>query len=93
MLAIARALMARPSLLLLDEPSFGIAPRVTQEIYRLLHRLREDGLTALVVEQSADLALGLADRAYVLECGRVAASGAAARLREDDGIRRSYLGH
>ena len=93
MLAIARALMSRPALLLLDEPSFGIAPRITQEIYQFLHRLRRDGTTALVVEQNAELALGLADRAYVLECGRVAAEGPPAALRQDEGIRRSYLGH
>jgi len=94
MLAIARALMTRPKMLLLDEPSFGIAPRVTQEIYELLHQLREtEHLTALIVEQNAQVALNLVNRAYVLESGRVTAQGTAAELREDDAVRRSYLGH
>jgi len=94
MLAIARALMMRPKMLLLDEPSFGIAPRVTQEIYELLHQLREtEHLTALIVEQNAQVALNLVNRAYVLESGRVTAQGTAAELREDDAVRRSYLGH
>jgi branched-chain amino acid transport system ATP-binding protein len=94
MLAIARALMMRPKMLLLDEPSFGIAPRVTQEIYELLRELREsEHLTALVVEQNANIALDLVDRAYVLESGRITAQGPAAELREDDTVRRSYLGH
>ncbi|MBN9321513.1 MAG: ABC transporter ATP-binding protein, partial [Delftia acidovorans] len=93
-LAIARALMMRPKMLLLDEPSFGIAPRVTQEIYELLHQLREtEHLTALIVEQNAQVALNLVNRAYVLESGRVTAQGTAAELREDDAVRRSYLGH
>ena len=94
MLAIARALMMRPKMLLLDEPSFGIAPRVTQEIYELLHQLREsEHLTALIVEQNAQVALNLVNRAYVLESGRITAQGTAAELREDDAVRRSYLGH
>lgn len=94
MLAIARALMMRPRMLLLDEPSFGIAPRVTQEIYELLRELRaSEHLTALIVEQNANIALDLVDRAYVLESGRITAQGTAAALREDDTVRRSYLGH
>jgi len=94
MLAIARALMMRPKMLLLDEPSFGIAPKVTQEIYALLGELRKsDGLTALIVEQNAELALSLVDRAYVLESGRVAAQGTSAELRGNDLMRQSYLGH
>ena len=94
MLAIARALMMRPKMLLLDEPSFGIAPRVTQEIYELLRELRErEHLTALIVEQNANIALDLVDRAYVLESGRITAQGTAAALREDDIVRQSYLGH
>ena len=94
MLAIARALMMRPKMLLLDEPSFGIAPRVTQEIYALLGELRRsEGLTALIVEQNAELALSLVDRAYVLESGRVAALGTPADLRGNDIVRQSYLGH
>jgi len=72
----------------------GIAPRVTQEIYELLHQLREsEHLTALIVEQNAQVALNLVNRAYVLESGRITAKGTAAELREDDAVRRSYLGH
>jgi len=94
MLAIARALMMRPKMLLLDEPSFGVAPLVTQEIYELLRELRDrQQLTALIVEQNANVALRLVDRAYVLESGRITAQGAAAALREDDAVRQSYLGH
>lgn len=94
MLAIARALMMRPKMLLLDEPSFGIAPRVTQEIYELLRELRErEHLTALIVEQNANIALDLVDRAYVLESGRITAQGTSEKLREDDTVRQSYLGH
>lgn len=94
MLAIARALMMRPKMLLLDEPSFGIAPRVTQEIYALLGELRRtEGLTALIVEQNAELALSLVDRAYVLESGRVTVQGTPAELRRNELMRQSYLGH
>ena len=93
MLAIARALMMRPKLLLLDEPSFGIAPKVTQEIYELLGELRrEDGLTALIVEQNAELALSLVDRAYVLESGAITLEGSSEQLRSEESIRHSYLG-
>ena len=93
MLAIARALMMRPKLLLLDEPSFGIAPKVTHEIYELLGELRrKDGLTALIVEQNAELALSLVDRAYVLESGAITLQGSAEQLRSDESIRHSYLG-
>jgi branched-chain amino acid transport system ATP-binding protein len=94
MLAIARALMMRPKLLLLDEPSFGIAPRITQEIYALLRELRHtEHLTTLVVEQNAELALSVSDRAYVLESGRIVAEGEPAVLLENQSIRQSYLGH
>jgi branched-chain amino acid transport system ATP-binding protein len=93
MLAIARALMMRPKLLLLDEPSFGIAPKVTHEIYELLRELRrKDGLTALIVEQNAELALSLVDRAYVLESGAITLEGSSEQLRSDESIRHSYLG-
>lgn len=93
MLAIARALMMRPKMLLLDEPSFGIAPKVTHEIYELLAELRRrDGLTALIVEQNAELALSLVDRAYVLESGTIALEGSSSQLRSDESIRNSYLG-
>ncbi|HVZ44267.1 MAG TPA: ABC transporter ATP-binding protein [Ramlibacter sp.] len=94
MLAVGRALMMRPRLMLLDEPSFSVAPRVSQEIYELLaHLRRTDGLTALVVEQNADLALSCVDRAYVLESGSITLAGSAARLRDDPAIRQSYLGY
>ena len=94
MLAIARALMARPRLLLLDEPSLGLAPLVVKEIFAVLRRLNEEeGLTVLVVEQNARLALSSSQRAYVLEVGRVAVSGESAALRADDAVRRSYLGY
>jgi branched-chain amino acid transport system ATP-binding protein len=93
MLAIARALMMRPKLLLLDEPSFGIAPKVTHEIYELLGELRrKDGLTALIVEQNAELALSLVDRAYVLESGAITLEGSSEELRRNESIRHSYLG-
>jgi branched-chain amino acid transport system ATP-binding protein len=94
MLALARALMQRPRLLLLDEPSLGLAPLVVRELYRTIERLnQEEGLAVLVVEQNAALALDVASRAYVLEAGRVAVEGAAAELRGDDAVRRSYLGY
>ena len=94
MLALARALMLRPRLVLLDEPSLGLAPRIVAEIFRIVGDLNErDGLTVLVVEQNALLALEAASRAYVLEVGRVAVSGASAELQADESIRRSYLGY
>ncbi len=92
MLAIGRALMSRPRLLLCDEPSLGLAPLVVQEIMRLLSTLREAGATILLVEQNARMALRSADRAYVLEVGRVVLSGAGADLLEDDQLKAAYLG-
>jgi ABC-type branched-subunit amino acid transport system ATPase component/ABC-type branched-subunit amino acid transport system permease subunit len=92
MLAIARGLMARPRLLLLDEPSLGLAPRLVREVFAALERLREEGLTLLVVDQMADAALAVADRGYVLERGRVVLEGAAADLRRDAEVARAYLG-
>jgi branched-chain amino acid transport system ATP-binding protein len=93
MLAIGRALMARPRLLMLDEPSLGLAPLVVREIYSILARLNEgEGLTVLVVEQNAALALESAANAYVLEVGRVALEGPSAELRRQESIRRAYLG-
>jgi branched-chain amino acid transport system ATP-binding protein len=94
MLALARALMARPRLLLLDEPSLGLAPLVVREIFRIVRELNEqEGLAVLVVEQDARLALGAAARAYVLEVGEVAVAGTSAELRENESVRRSYLGY
>ena len=92
MLAIGRALMASPSLLLLDEPSVGLAPNLVREILQLLQRLREEGLTILLVEQDAHAALRIADRGYVMETGRIAAEGEAGELLESATIRRAYLG-
>jgi branched-chain amino acid transport system ATP-binding protein len=94
MLALARALMSRPRLLLLDEPSLGLAPIVVREIFEIVARLnREEGLTVLVVEQNATVALAASQRAYVLEAGRVALEGTSDELRSDESIRRSYLGY
>jgi branched-chain amino acid transport system ATP-binding protein len=94
MLALARALMGRPRLLLLDEPSLGLAPLVTREIFRIVRELNEkDGLTVLVVEQNAAIALDVASRAYVLEVGKVAVSGTSDELARDENVRRSYLGY
>jgi branched-chain amino acid transport system ATP-binding protein len=92
MLAIGRALMTRPRLLLCDEPSLGLAPLVVAEIMRLLSTLREAGTTILLVEQNARMALRSADRAYVLEVGSVVLSGAATDLLEDDQLKAAYLG-
>ncbi len=94
MLAIARALLLRPKLLLLDEPSFGLAPIIVRHIFDIMQRIRQsDGVSVLLVEQNASLALTVADRAYLLETGRIVTSGPAAAIREDEAIRRSYLGY
>jgi len=93
MLAIARAAMSRPRLLLLDEPSLGLAPLVTQELFRQLQTLnQEEGTALLVVEQNANLALSIAERGYVLEAGTIVASGTAAELQADESVRKAYLG-
>ena len=92
MLAIGRALMSRPKLLLLDEPSMGLAPRVVADIFRTIVKLREDGLTILIVEQNAKAALNVADRGYVLETGRIILQGTALELLEDNDVKRAYLG-
>ena len=94
MLALARALMARPRLLMLDEPSLGLAPMIVREIFRIVRELNErEGLTVLVVEQDARIALQAASTAYVLEVGRVAVTGSSDELRENESVRRSYLGY
>jgi branched-chain amino acid transport system ATP-binding protein len=94
MLAIARALMARPKLLLLDEPSFGLAPLVVRDIFTILKRInQEEGVGILLVEQNASLALALADHAYLLETGRIALAGRAAEIAGDEAVRRAYLGY
>jgi branched-chain amino acid transport system ATP-binding protein len=93
MLAIARAMMSRPKLLLCDEPSLGLAPIITQELFRVLGETsRSTGMSLLIVEQNANLALQLADRAYVLETGTIVASGTGAELLADDTIKQAYLG-
>jgi branched-chain amino acid transport system ATP-binding protein len=93
MLAICRALMLKPKLLLLDEPSFGLAPKIVAEIFRILRSINtDDGVSMLLVEQNAKLALELADHAYLLETGRVAMSGTSAQLMADESVRRAYLG-
>jgi branched-chain amino acid transport system ATP-binding protein len=94
MLALARAIMQRPRLLLLDEPSLGLAPIVVSEIFRIVKELNEtEGATVLVVEQNANIALQASSRAYVLEVGKVALEGESAELREHESVRRSYLGY
>ena len=94
MLAVSRALMLRPRLLLLDEPSFGLAPLIVQELFEILRTInQQDRVSMLLVEQNASLALKLADTAYLLETGRVVISGTAESIRNDEAIRRSYLGY
>ncbi|MCZ0735377.1 ABC transporter ATP-binding protein [Phreatobacter sp. AB_2022a] len=92
MLAIGRALMARPRLLLLDEPSLGLAPRLAEEVYERIREIAAAGLTILVVEQNTVLALAVADRGYVLENGRIVLEGAADQLKQDARVREAYLG-
>ena len=93
MVAIARALMSRPKLLLCDEPSLGLAPLVTKELFEVISGLnRDEGLAVLLVEQNANLAMHMANRVYLLETGRIVATGSAAELSADDTIRKAYLG-
>ena len=94
MLAVSRALMLKPRLLLLDEPSFGLAPLIVQELFEIFRAINHaDGISMLLVEQNAALALRLADHAYLLETGRVVISGTAESIRNDESVRRSYLGY
>lgn len=92
MLAIGRALMSRPKLLLMDEPSMGLAPLLVQEIFNIIETIKESGTTILLVEQNANQALQVADRAYVMETGKIIQSGQASDLLEDDSIKKAYLG-
>ena len=94
MLAVARALMLRPKLMLLDEPSFGLAPLIVRELFAILRTLNQtEKMSMLVVEQNASLALDLADRAYLIETGQLVTAGAASDLRNDENVRRAYLGY
>jgi len=94
MLAIGRALMLRPKLLVLDEPSFGLAPMVVQDIFRIMRTVnQQEKVSILLVEQNAKLALELADHAYLLETGKVVLGGAAAQIRDDESVRKAYLGY
>jgi branched-chain amino acid transport system ATP-binding protein len=94
MLAVARALMLRPRLMLLDEPSFGLAPLIVRDLFKILGKInREDKVTILVVEQNAQLALELADQAYVIETGKIVMSGAAKEIASNEDVRKSYLGY
>jgi len=94
MLAISRALMLRPKLLLLDEPSFGLAPLVVQEIFRILRTInKQEGVSMLLVEQNASIALELADHAYLLETGRIILQGLSSTIASDESVRRAYLGY
>jgi branched-chain amino acid transport system ATP-binding protein len=92
MLSIARALMARPRMLLLDEPSLGLAPLVAEEIFHVTRKLRDNGTTILLVEQNALAALEVCDRGYVLEAGRIVLEGSPEELLEDDEVQRAFLG-
>ncbi len=94
MLALARAVMLKPRLMLLDEPSFGLAPLLVKELFAIMRRINEEeSVSMLVVEQDATMALDLADHAYLLETGRVVVSGTAEEIKSDDAVRRAYLGY
>ena len=94
MLAIARALLLKPKLLLLDEPSFGLAPLIVREIFDIMRQIKDrEGVGILVVEQNASLALDISENAYLLETGRIVMSGASSEIAKDEGLRRSYLGY
>ena len=92
MLATGRALMTNPKILLMDEPSMGLSPILVKEIFSIIEELHKDGITILLVEQNAKMALGIADRAYVLETGTISMEGTAKELSEDDRVRKAYLG-
>jgi branched-chain amino acid transport system ATP-binding protein len=92
MLAAARALMARPRVLLMDEPSMGLAPMLVEQVFETIRRINAQGVTILLVEQNAPMALGIADRGYVLESGRIVLDGPGRELLDDERVRRAYLG-
>ncbi len=92
MLAIGRALMCKPKMMLLDEPSMGLSPLLVKEIFRIIHDVNESGVTVLLVEQNAKMALEIANRAYVLETGKIVMSGDAKELADNDQVRKAYLG-
>ena len=92
MLAMGRALMSKPKLLMLDEPSMGLAPKLVQQIFDIIKELHDAGTTILLVEQNAEMALKIADRAYVLESGRITLSGTGAELAQSDSVKKAYLG-
>ena len=90
---MARALMSKPKLMMLDEPSMGLAPILVDQIFDIIQELHESGVTILLVEQNAQMALSVADRAYVLETGRIAMSGDASELLQNDDVQKAYLGN
>ena len=92
MLAISRALMSRPKFLLLDEPSMGLAPVIVQDIFKLIKQINKEGTTIFLVEQNANMALSISNRAYILETGEVVMSGDAKELLQSDDVRKAYLG-
>lgn len=92
MLAMGRALMSKPKLLLLDEPSMGLAPLLVREIFNIIKEINDSGTTILLVEQNANMALSIADKAYVLETGRITLSGTARELASSEAVRKAYLG-
>ena len=92
MLAVGRALMSRPSILLMDEPSMGLSPLLVKEIFKIIQEVHKQGMTVLLVEQNAKMALSISDRAYVLETGRISMSGAASDLLNDEQVKKAYLG-
>ena len=92
MLAMGRALMSHPTLLMLDEPSMGLAPILVEQIFDIIQELHRAGTTILLVEQNAQMALSIADRAYVLETGRIVMNGTAKEMREDERVQKAYLG-
>ena len=92
MLAVGRALMSRPKLMMMDEPSLGLAPLIVRDIFSIIRRIKEEGVTILLVEQNANMALQVADMAYVMETGRITLSGPGNELIKDEAVKKAYLG-